>query len=288
MHLPSSRSSLLWRSRLRRLLSRRSPISCGAAGSSSSSGTPRRTSRSPTRIRSISNDCSTQRNLSAEGRRDAALIGQSARRLKLRLGAVLSSRFCRTRETARLAFGRATISPPLLNTITSEHDAAWRRQIRAASRAVRDEACPRPSHRARHARRRRRGRDRTLTRGGRDAGLPAARKQQVQARRPHPAAGLVSPARPRALTRPDHDELVDTRFRAPHLAAATEDLPHVRGRARERDARELLRLGVEADQWRSRRSRSTRRCPSRPRRRRTASATRRAGAIRASARWTGV
>lgn len=78
------------------------------------------------------NDCSTQRNLSAEGRRDARLIGQNARRLKLRLGAVLSSRFCRTRETAKLAFGRATISPPLLNTITSEHDAAWRRQIRAA------------------------------------------------------------------------------------------------------------------------------------------------------------
>ena len=78
------------------------------------------------------NDCRTQRNLSAEGRRDAKLIGQSARRLKLRFGAVLSSRFCRTRETARLAFGRATISPALLNTITSEHDAAWRRQIRAA------------------------------------------------------------------------------------------------------------------------------------------------------------
>ena len=78
------------------------------------------------------NDCSTQRNLSAAGRRDARLIGQAARRLKLRLGAVLSSRFCRTRETARLAFGRATISPALLNTITAEHDAAWRRQIRAA------------------------------------------------------------------------------------------------------------------------------------------------------------
>jgi phosphohistidine phosphatase SixA len=77
-------------------------------------------------------DCATQRNLSDAGRRDARLIGQSVRRLKLRLGAVLSSRFCRTRETARLAFGRATISPALLNTITSEHDAAWRRQIRAA------------------------------------------------------------------------------------------------------------------------------------------------------------
>lgn len=78
------------------------------------------------------NDCGTQRNLSAQGRREAKLIGQGVRRLKLRIGAVLSSRFCRTRETARLAFGRATISPALLNTITSEHDAAWRRQIRAA------------------------------------------------------------------------------------------------------------------------------------------------------------
>jgi phosphohistidine phosphatase SixA len=78
------------------------------------------------------NDCRTQRNLSAQGRQDAKLIGQAVRRLKLRIGAVLSSRFCRTRETAKLAFGRATISPALLNTITSEHDAAWRRQIRAA------------------------------------------------------------------------------------------------------------------------------------------------------------
>jgi phosphohistidine phosphatase SixA len=78
------------------------------------------------------NDCATQRNLSAAGRQDARLIGQGVRRLKLRLGAVLSSRFCRTRETARLAFGRATISPALLNTITSDHDAAWLHQIRAA------------------------------------------------------------------------------------------------------------------------------------------------------------
>ena len=81
-------------------------------------------------------DCRTQRNLSAEGRRDARLIGEGARRLQLRLGAVLSSAFCRTRETARLAFGRATVSPALLNTVTADHDAAWRRQIRAARRLL--------------------------------------------------------------------------------------------------------------------------------------------------------
>lgn len=81
-------------------------------------------------------DCRTQRNLSAEGRRDARRIGQGARRLQLRIGAVLSSPFCRTRETARLAFGRSTDNAALLNTVTAEHDAAWRRQIRAARRLL--------------------------------------------------------------------------------------------------------------------------------------------------------
>jgi phosphohistidine phosphatase SixA len=81
-------------------------------------------------------DCSTQRNLSADGRRDARLIGAGSRRLRLRIGAVLSSAFCRTLETAKLAFGRATVSPALLNTIAAEHDEAWRRQIRAARRLL--------------------------------------------------------------------------------------------------------------------------------------------------------
>ena len=81
-------------------------------------------------------DCRTQRNLSAEGRLDARRIGQGARRLQLRIGAVLSSPFCRTRETARLAFGRATVSLALLNTFTANHDARWRRQIRAARRLL--------------------------------------------------------------------------------------------------------------------------------------------------------
>ena len=52
------------------------------------------------------------------------------------IGTVLTSRFCRTRETARLAFGRGTVEPALLNTITAAHDAAWRRQIRAARRLL--------------------------------------------------------------------------------------------------------------------------------------------------------
>lgn len=81
-------------------------------------------------------DCRTQRNLSAAGRRDAKLIGQGVRRLEVKVGAVLSSPFCRTRETAKLAFGRATVSGALLNTIVAEHDAKWRRQISAARRLL--------------------------------------------------------------------------------------------------------------------------------------------------------
>ena len=81
-------------------------------------------------------DCRTQRNLSPQGRTEARAIGRGVRRLKLGIGAVLASPFCRTKETARLAFGRFTVNLALLNTITTVHDARWRRQIGAARRLL--------------------------------------------------------------------------------------------------------------------------------------------------------
>jgi phosphohistidine phosphatase SixA len=90
----------------------------------------------PDQDRVVLSDCRTQRNLSSQGRADARTIGRGARRLRLRIGKVLASPFCRTKETARLAFGRFRISRALLNTIDAEHDARWRRQIRAARRLV--------------------------------------------------------------------------------------------------------------------------------------------------------
>jgi virginiamycin B lyase len=81
-------------------------------------------------------DCGTQRNLSADGRAQARAIGRAARRLRLPIGTVRTSGFCRTRDTARLAFGRGTVDPALLNTIGATHDAAWRVQIRAARRLI--------------------------------------------------------------------------------------------------------------------------------------------------------
>ena len=84
----------------------------------------------------VLSDCSTQRNLNAQGRADARTIGRGVRRLRLRIGNVFASPFCRTKETARLAFGRFRISPALLNTVDAEHDARWRRQIQAARRLL--------------------------------------------------------------------------------------------------------------------------------------------------------
>jgi phosphohistidine phosphatase SixA len=49
-------------------------------------------------------DCSTQRNLSAEGRAQASRIGRTLSERGVVIGAVLSSRWCRCVDTARLAF----------------------------------------------------------------------------------------------------------------------------------------------------------------------------------------
>jgi broad specificity phosphatase PhoE len=56
-------------------------------------------------------DCARQRNLIDRGREEARRIGAAIRRLDLPIGDVLASPFCRTLETARLIFGRATPTP---------------------------------------------------------------------------------------------------------------------------------------------------------------------------------
>jgi phosphohistidine phosphatase SixA len=59
-------------------------------------------------------DCSTQRNLSDEGRLQAQRIGDQFRAQKVPVEQVLSSRWCRALDTARLAFGAmAQPSAPL-------------------------------------------------------------------------------------------------------------------------------------------------------------------------------
>lgn len=52
-------------------------------------------------------DCATQRLLSDEGRAQARRLGEAFRARGVPVGEVLSSRWCRCEETARLAFGRS-------------------------------------------------------------------------------------------------------------------------------------------------------------------------------------
>lgn len=58
-------------------------------------------------------DCATQRNLSEQGRRDAARLGASLRAEGVAVTETLSSGWCRCLDTARLAFGAVRRWEPL-------------------------------------------------------------------------------------------------------------------------------------------------------------------------------
>ena len=69
-------------------------------------------------------DCSTQRNLSDEGRAQARRIGAEFRRRNIVVGAVWSSQWCRTRDTADLAFPAKRIDQPVFNSFFNESEVA--------------------------------------------------------------------------------------------------------------------------------------------------------------------
>jgi phosphohistidine phosphatase SixA len=73
-------------------------------------------------------DCSTQRNLSLEGRRQAIAIGAQWRRERMPVDRVLTSRWCRARDTARLlAVGAVSAYPALDSSFTVSEATAARR-----------------------------------------------------------------------------------------------------------------------------------------------------------------
>ncbi|MBK3495197.1 histidine phosphatase family protein [Viridibacillus sp. YIM B01967] len=79
-------------------------------------------------------DCSTQRNLSEEGKRQAMTYGEALRSLYIPIYyPVLASPFCRTRETAELAFGKENVQvdPFWLETynLSSNSSAAEQQRI---------------------------------------------------------------------------------------------------------------------------------------------------------------
>ena len=61
-------------------------------------------------------ECKTQRNLNEIGRAEARKLGEEFRSRKIEVGAVLSSQWCRTRDTARLAFGDLVRYEPSFNS----------------------------------------------------------------------------------------------------------------------------------------------------------------------------
>ena len=82
--------------------------------------------------------CSTQRNLSAEGRTAAAALGRRFREASVRLDAVYSSAWCRCTDTARLAFDphypAHTVWPDLNSFFQGQGDA--QRQTQAVLQRV--------------------------------------------------------------------------------------------------------------------------------------------------------
>jgi len=72
--------------------------------------------------------CATQRNLSPDGREDARRLGAVLRREGVPVADVLSSRWCRCLDTARLAFGR--VKPvQMMDSMFQDDDAGRQRKL---------------------------------------------------------------------------------------------------------------------------------------------------------------
>ena len=86
-------------------------------------------------------DCSTQRNLSDDGRRQARRIGEALAARRVRIDHVLSSQWCRCLETARLAFPGRPVEPwPALNSFFDDRSTEPRQTREAATRLSRTAA----------------------------------------------------------------------------------------------------------------------------------------------------
>jgi phosphohistidine phosphatase SixA len=80
-------------------------------------------------------DCSSQRLLSEEGREEMILIGNTIKKLGIKIGSVISSPYCRSIDTATRAFGRAEINPDLKHTVIAD-EATMHRQAKALQKML--------------------------------------------------------------------------------------------------------------------------------------------------------
>ncbi|RTZ47672.1 histidine phosphatase family protein [Candidimonas sp. SYP-B2681] len=82
-------------------------------------------------------DCSTQRNLDDKGRTQARQIGEQFRKRQITVGKVLTSQWCRARETAQLAFPDLASDAAAFNSFFN--DPAVRQTQTATARTIIEE-----------------------------------------------------------------------------------------------------------------------------------------------------
>ena len=84
------------------------------------------------------NDCSTQRNLSKEGQRQAKYIGEFFRNNKVKIDKVLSSEWCRCKETAKIAFKNFSTNSFLNSFYSSKFAKNKDKQVKAFNNYIKD------------------------------------------------------------------------------------------------------------------------------------------------------
>ncbi len=77
------------------------------------------------------NDCSTQRNLSDDGRKQAQRIGEFFNKNKIEIDKVLSSEWCRCKETAKIAFENYSTNSFLNSFYSSKFSKNKDKQVKA-------------------------------------------------------------------------------------------------------------------------------------------------------------
>ena len=84
------------------------------------------------------NDCSTQRNLNKEGREQAQQIGKFFKKNNIEIEKVLSSEWCRCKETAKIAFKNFSTNNFLNSFYSSKYAKNKDKQIKALNNYIRN------------------------------------------------------------------------------------------------------------------------------------------------------
>ena len=82
------------------------------------------------------NDCSTQRNLSYDGRKQAKYIGEFFTKNKIKIDKVFSSEWCRCKETALIAFKEFSTKNFLNSFYSQKHEKNRDKQIKELNNYV--------------------------------------------------------------------------------------------------------------------------------------------------------